>query len=95
MKSGMEGKVSDMAIIKNGSTVIYKIRENAKPKVGKVEDMCWMNGGIRYKIYRKVKGRFLNGETMWEALHKKETTVEDTRWTFIVWLKPERIVKIL
>lgn len=84
-----------MDLIKNGTTVIYKTRQNAKPKVGKVEDMCWMNGGIRYKIYRKQKGRFLNGETMWEALQKKETTVEDTRWVFEVWLKPERIIRTL
>lgn len=84
-----------MQIIKNGTTVIYKTRDNAKPKVGKVEDMCWMNGGIRYKIYRMVKGRFLNGETMYEALQKKETTIKDTRWLFEVWLKPDRIINVL
>ncbi len=85
-----------MEVIKPDTTVIYQVSKRAKPVVGKVAEMCWMNGGFRYKIMRKEKGRFLYGKTVGEALRNPDGLyVEDTRWVFQVWLKRERIIKIL
>lgn len=82
-------------IIKIGSSVIYKISKNGKEKVGQVRDITFLGGGIRYAIYRKEIGRFLNGKTIHYAMQNKETFVEDNRWVFFMWLKSERIIKIL
>lgn len=82
-------------IIKSGTSVIYKVSKNSKERVGKVRDFRLTSKGIRYKLYRKEAGRFLNGETLWEALSKKQVTIKDTRWVFFMWIKPKRIIKIL
>ncbi len=82
-------------IIKIGSRVIFKTSKVSNPRLGIVKGIDFFKGEIRYKIYRLEKGRFLNGDTAWEALQKTDLTIEDTRWCFFMWLKSERILKVL
>ncbi len=84
-----------MEIIKNSTSVIYKTSTRSKERVGRVDDFEISDIGLRYKVYRKQTGRFLNGKTMWEAFNKQEHTIVDTRWVFFMWMKPERIIRVL
>lgn len=81
--------------MKIGDKVIYKLRKDGKNKIGYITDITHFNGSLRYKISGYVTGRFLNGNTAWDAMQKKELTVIDTRFCFIQWVKQERIIKIL
>jgi hypothetical protein len=83
-------------IIAKGSTVIYQLSKRAKQRVGKIMDFDHFGGKLRYKLYRKTKGRFLSAPTLAEAWDNPNGLyVEESRWVFVQWIKAERIIKVL
>lgn len=81
-------------IIPIGSLVKCQTSKRSKTFIGRVKDMDIWKVGIRYSIEREYTGMFLNGELN-EAFDKEKMFVKDTRWCFFMWMKPERIIKII
>jgi hypothetical protein len=75
-----------------GMKAVYQVRKNAKPVVGKIADMIFMNNGIRLKMVRRVKGKFLSKN---QLNNSNGLYVIETRWVHHIWLKPERILKLI
>lgn len=84
-------------VIANNSVVIFKLRKDGKESVGQIRDMIFMNGGLRYKLYIKSDGWFLNGENLNEAFSNLSSwrKKKKNQWVFKCWVKPDRIIKII
>jgi len=80
-------------MIRIGSIVIFKTRKNSKPRIGRVADFEVLPRGFRYKIERRETGMFLDDIVGYIEGTAKPT--KQTMWCFFMWMKAERIIKVL
>lgn len=80
-------------MIRNGTLVLFKTTSKSRARLGRVCDFQVFDYGIRYKIERRITGKFL--DNIQGYINGTANYVSDTRWCFFMWMKPDRIVKIL